>query len=115
MPASSKHSRRAATRNASPPAAIPWSAPAYAEDPVGEIRSTVAGIDGAPRKDRCTRTEHRPAGALQHQNVQIGAIRNEDDGGRVTRHDKLAWSGELGVRLGSDGFHPYSLRGASRS
>ena len=64
IPASSKHSRTAATRSASPPRAIPWAALARGvvetDDPLGQAGRAVGGIDGSTREDRRAGPEHRP-------------------------------------------------------
>ena len=87
IPASSKHSRTAATRNASPPPASPCSALAAASSRP-TIRSAsagvaVGGVDRAAREHGRAGTEHRPARALQHEDVQVGTIGDEDDRRRV--------------------------------
>src|SRR5207248_4095932 len=85
------------------------------DDPLGEAPGAVVGIERPAREDGCTRSEHGPARAFQHQDVQIRPVGDEDHRGRVAC-GRTSEPGvrERRVRLGSDSSHPYSLRGASR-
>ena len=89
IPASSKHSRTAATRRASPPAANPSSplAARSSRPMIRSLRRSVGRVDCAAREHRAPGTEHRPGRSAQHEDVQIGTIGDEHDRRRAPDRD----------------------------
>ena len=66
------------------------------------ILGVVIGIDPAPGEDPVVGSEDQPAGSPQHQDVEVGAVIQEHDGGR--RADGHVFGVEVGlVGHGGDG------------